>query len=123
MPSLPRLAGASVVSCVVLIAGGCASAGSASLAPGTQIVITGPIAAIDMQPWTYDGNAVVQIDSDGHGRVAVQLPARWNLCKAPPPQDVQALKAGDRVRATGTVSEPHTLVVCEHAGHGLHRAP
>ena len=112
MPSLPRLAGASVVSCVVLIAGGCASAGSASLAPGTQIGITGPIASIDMQPWTYDGNAVVQVDSDGHGRVAVQLPARWNLCKAPPPQDVQALKAGDRVRATGTVSEPHTLVVC-----------
>ena len=34
-----------------------------------------------------------------------------------------AMQAGDRVRATGTVSDPHTLVVCEHAGHGLHRAP
>ena len=72
MPSSPRLAGASVVFCIALIAGGCASTGSASLAPGTQAGITGPIAAIDTRPWTYDGNAVVQVDSDGHGRVVAE---------------------------------------------------
>ena len=109
---------------VALAAAGCASAPPTSaLTSGSQATLEGVIASIDTKPWTYDGNAIVLVDTATHGQVPVQLPARWNLCKAPPPQDVQALKAGDRVRATGTVSEPHTLVVCEHAGHGLHRAP
>ena len=118
MPSSPRLAGASVVFCIALIAGGCASTGSASLAPGTQAGITGPIAAIDTRPWTYDGNAVVQVDSDGHGRVAVQLPARWNLCKAAP-VDVQALSVGMRVQAIGTVGSEGEIVVCQEEAHRL----
>ena len=87
-----------------------------------QATVEGQVATVDTTPWTYDGSAVITLATPS-GNVDVHLPARWNLCKAPPPQDVQALKAGDRVRATGTVSEPHTLVVCEHAGHGLHRAP
>jgi hypothetical protein len=64
---------------------------------------------------------VVRI-AGANGEVEVHLPARWNLCKAPPPEDVQALKAGDRVQATGTVSEDGALVVCERAEHGLRRA-
>ena len=118
MPSSPRLAGASVVFCVALIAGGCASTGSASLAPGTQAGITGSIASIDTRPWTYDGNAVVQVDSDGHGRVAVELPARWNLCKAAP-VDVQALSVGMRVQAVGTVGGEGEIVVCKEEAHRL----
>ena len=39
---------------------------------------------------------------------SVQLPARWNLCKAQAPADVQALKPRDRVQATGTVTAPRT---------------
>ena len=108
---------------VALAAAGCASAPPTSaLTSGSQATLEGVIASIDTKPWTYDGSAVITLATPS-GNVDVHLPARWNLCKAPPPEDVQALKAGDRVRATGTVSEPHTLVVCEHAGHGLHRAP
>jgi hypothetical protein len=90
--------------------------------PGQQATVEGQVATVDTTPWTYDGSAVVTLATPT-GNVDVHLPARWNLCKAPPPDDVQALKAGDRVRVTGTVSEPHTLVVCEQAAHGLHRAP
>lgn len=90
--------------------------------PGQQATVEGQVATVDATPWTYDGSAVVTLATPT-GNVDVHLPARWNLCKAPPPDDVQALKAGDRVRVTGTVSEPHTLVVCEQAAHGLHRAP
>lgn len=89
---------------------------------GQQATVEGQVATVDTTPWTYDGSAVVTLATPT-GNVDVHLPARWNLCKAPPPDDVQALKAGDRVRVTGTVSEPHTLVVCEQPTHGLQRAP
>ena len=94
---------------------------SATLAAGQQATVDGSIVSVDTTPWAYDGSAVVRI-AGANGEVEVHLPARWNLCKAPPPEDVQALKAGDRVQATGTVSEDGALVVCERAEHGLRRA-
>ena len=93
-----------------------------ALAPGAQASIEGTVQAVDTAPWAYDGNASVVIDTTAHGRVEVQLPARWNLCKAPAPADPNMLKTGDRVRATGTVSEEGRLVVCELATHRLERA-
>jgi hypothetical protein len=95
---------------------------SATLAAGQQATVDGTIVSVDTTPWTYDGSAVVKIAST-NGQVDVHLPARWNLCKAPPPDDVQALKAGDRVQATGTVTDDGALVVCEHAEHGLRKTP
>ncbi len=95
---------------------------SATLAAGQQATVDGTIVSVDTTPWTYDGSAVVKIAST-NGQVDVHLPARWNLCKAPPPDNVQALKAGDRVQATGTVTDDGALVVCEQAEHGLRRTP
>ena len=95
---------------------------SATLAAGQQATVDGTIVSVDTTPWTYDGSAVVKIAST-NGQVDVHLPARWNLCKAPPPDDVQSLKAGDRVQATGTVTDDGALVVCEHADHGLRKTP
>ncbi len=89
---------------------------------GQQAIVEGQIATVDTTPWTYDGNAVITL-ATASGNVDVHLPARWNLCKAPPLDDVRALKAGDRVRVTGTVSEDGALVVCERAEHGLRAAP
>ncbi|MGH8085078.1 MAG: hypothetical protein ACREPV_07360 [Lysobacter sp.] len=80
--------------------------------------IEGTITAIDLQPWTYDGNATVQVDADGRGDMQVQLPARWNLCKAPP-VDVHSLAVGMRVQAVGAASGEGGLVVCEDAAHRL----
>lgn len=93
-----------------------------ALAPGAQASVEGTVQAVDTAPWAYDGNASVVIDSAAHGRVEVQLPARWNLCKAPAPADPNTLRTGDRVRAIGTVSEEGRLVVCERAAHRLERA-
>lgn len=103
-----------------LLAAGCATAPSAParLAPGSQATIQGTVAAVDLQPWTYDGNAQVQVQTDDYGSVHVQLPARWNLCKAAP-VDVESLKVGRRVRAVGTVGEEGQMVVCEQAAHQL----
>ena len=105
----------------------CATTPSATTAGGAftageQATVSGSIVSVDTTPWTYDGSAVVKIAS-ANGQVDVHLPARWNLCKAPPPDDVQSLKAGDRVQATGTVTEDGALVVCESADHVLRKLP
>ncbi len=103
---------------VALAVTGCATTPATSLVPGGQGTIEGSIASIDTQPWTYDGNAVIRIDTDAHGTVPVQLPARWNLCKAGA-VDVEALAVGMRVRAVGTVDEEGGLVVCQETTHRL----
>jgi len=78
----------------------------------------GRIASIDLQPWTYDGNAVVELDTVAHGTVVVELPARWNLCKAPP-VDTDILTVGTRVRAVGALAGERRLVVCGDKAHLL----
>lgn len=92
-----------------------------ALQPGAQATVEGTVDRVDTAPWAYDGNAIVVLAGTAHGTVTVQLPARWNLCKAPAPADPAALKAGERVRAVGTVSEEGSLVVCEQASHRLER--
>jgi len=87
---------------------------------GTQATIEGEVVSVDTTPWAFDGNAVVTVASATAGTVRVQLPARWNLCKAPAPE-VQALKPHDRVQAIGTVSAPGELVVCEQPEHRLRK--
>jgi acid phosphatase class B len=88
---------------------------------GQQATIEGDVVSVDTAPWAYDGNAVVTVSTTSAGTVRVQLPARWNLCKAQPPGDVQALKPRDRVQAIGTVTAPDTLVVCEQPQHTLRK--
>jgi len=115
-----------MLSAAALLLGACATTPiatpSATLAAGQQATVDGTIVSVDTTPWTYDGSAIVKIASE-NGQVDVHLPARWNLCKAPPPDDVPALKAGDRVQATGTVTDDGALVVCENAAHGLRKTP
>jgi len=86
--------------------------------PAAASVVEGRIVSIDTQPWTYDGNAVIRIDSVDRGSVAVALPARWNLCEAAP-VDVEALAVGMRVRAEGSADGEGGLVVCQDATHRL----
>ena len=92
-----------------------------ALVVGQQATIEGDVVSVDTAPWAYDGNAVVTVSTTSAGTVSVQLPARWNLCKAQPLDDVQGLKPHDRVQAVGTVTAPDTLVVCEQPQHTLHK--
>lgn len=88
---------------------------------GQQATIEGEVVSVDTNPWAYDGNAVVTISTTGAGTVSVQLPARWNLCKAQPPDDVQALKPRDRVQVVGTATAPNEMVVCGQPEHRLRK--
>lgn len=103
---------------IALATAACATPREAPPAADGNASVEGTVASIDTQPWTYDGNAVVEVDVAGRGRVAVQLPARWNLCEAAP-VDVQALTVGMRVQAVGAVADEGALVVCRDASHRL----
>ena len=91
-----------------------------ALVAGQEATLEGQVVAVDTAPWAYDGNAIITLSTDA-GPVAVQLPARWNLCKAPPPGDVQTLKAGERVQVVGEVTAPGEIVVCAKPQHRLSR--
>lgn len=105
--------------CVGLATASCATTTPVVAAPTDDpLRIEGTITTIDLEPWTFDGNATVQVDADGRGVVQVQLPARWNLCKAPP-VDVQSLAVGMRVQAVGAATGEGGLVVCMDATHRL----
>ncbi len=110
----------SAAALLVLSACATAPAGDA-LVVGQQATIEGDVVSVDTKPWAYDGNAVIAISTANAGTINVQLPARWNLCKAAPPDDVQALKPRDRVQAIGTVTSPGEMVVCERAEHRLRK--
>lgn len=114
-----RLAPACVALCLSLFLGACANTPGDAPRPGDQVEVTGVIASIDTQPWTYDGNAVIEVDTDTtRRRVAVQLPARWNLCVAPP-VDIDRLSVGQRVRVVGSAGQGREIVVCQDASHRL----
>ena len=115
MPQSARAAFASTLFAMLLAIAGCATK---PVAAEGEAVVEGTIASIDTAPWAYDGNAAIQIDTRDRGRVAVQLPARWNLCKAAP-VDVQALAVGMQVRAVGAPGAEGEVVVCQEATHRL----
>ena len=101
-------------------AGGCAVAPAGAFRPGQQVAFDGRVVSVDIAPWAYDGNAVIVVATDAAREVRVQLPARWNLCKAPS-VDVQALKAGDRVHVVAGADEAGSVTVCERAEHRVQR--
>ena len=108
-------------SLLVLAACTTTPSGSGALVVGQEASIEGDVLSVDTAPWAYDGNAVVTVATAASGTVKVQLPARWNLCKAQPHVGVQELKPRDRVRAVGTAAGDNSLVVCAQPQHQLRK--
>lgn len=112
--------------CLLAIAlAACSSTGPAApaLAVGTDVEFEGRLESVDTAPWAYDGNARLVVETLAHGDVAVELPARWNLCKASGIGDAGAFKAGERVGVVGSVTAPGTVTVCEQPTHRITRLP
>lgn len=97
---------------------GCATTVKDRALSGQEVTIEGKVASVNTDPWAYDGNAVVTVSTDA-GTVSVQLPARWNLCRAQPLDDIQGLRPDDRVQVVGTVTAPGEMVVCAQPQHRL----
>lgn len=110
----------------VLALAACASSGAPAAGAwraGDDVTFAGRITAIDTDPWAYDGNARIDVASDAHGPVAVELPARWNLCKAPSVEAAVRLPVGTRVQVTARAGEGRAVVVCESATHAVRALP
>ena len=121
VPTL-RLRGLTALAIVSLLAACASPREEAADAPaGAAFRTTGTVVAVDTGPWAYDGNAVVQVDTQA-GRVAVQLPARWNLCQAQA-VDVDALGVGTRVEVVGEQIAGREIVVCADPSHRLAPLP
>lgn len=116
--SVSFLAGSALA--LAALSGCSTSPAGTALVVGQQATLEGKVVKVDTTPWTYDGSAVVTL-ATAAGNVNVQLPARWNLCKAPPPDDVASLKAGDVVQAIGEVTGSNEMVVCALPEHRLRR--
>lgn len=97
---------------------GCATPHATVADRDARIDVEGVITAIDLQPWTWDGDAVVTLGTATGASVAVRLPARWNLCAASPVR-VDALAPGQAVRASGAADGAGGLVVCAGADDGI----
>jgi hypothetical protein len=111
-----------IASSLLLALAACASVQDAPVTSAGERVVEGTIVSIDTQPWTYDGNAIVVVDTGAQRQVSVELPARWNLCAAAP-VNVDALSVGMRVVAAGDAGEGDSIVVCQQSSHRLAPAP
>ena len=100
---------------------GCAATSDLPAVADGPVTIDGTVLSVDTKPWAYDGNAVVLLDTRSRGQVAVQLPARWNLCKAAP-VDVESLEVGMPVRAVGVAGPEGEVIVCSDTSHRLEPA-
>ncbi len=112
-----RMARGLAIATALLVAA-CTTPGDAVGNVAGEVRTTGVIASVDTQPWTYDGNAIVLVNTVDHGRLQVQLPARWNLCQAAP-VDVAALAVGMQVEVAGAASGEGGVVVCADPSHRL----
>lgn len=122
MPSFPLRSHVLAVLATASLLVACATPGPGDAGTSRLTVrTTGTIVSIDTAPWAYDGHAVVRLES-ADGRLAVLLPARWNLCQATP-VDVEALGPGMRVEVVGEQDPEGGVVVCADASHRLQPLP
>ena len=80
---------------------------------------SGYVTSMDLSPWAYDGNAVINISINGITR-SLEVPARLNLCPAAENiVSLDELKEGDFVQASGEYVEGsnEVLVVCNSPDH------
>lgn len=106
----------SVAALVPLLLAACAHAPSSS-GPTT---FEGQVVSVDTAPWAYDGSGTLVVDTGTKTR-RVALPARWNLCKGHGLDTAGQLKAGDRVRVTGTLGADGSVDACSEAFASIER--
>lgn len=91
------------------------------LVEGQGVVVEGRVSDIDATAMVRDGDGLISLKSDVHGAVTIHIPARERLCQAQGLALFQALRAGDRIRATGTVTGTRDVMVCVKTTHSLQK--
>ena len=91
-------------------------------APGDTVTVEGVVTSVDLEPMTYDGDAVIELATD-EGPVSVRIPARMNLCEATGLALVGEVAHGDVLVVRGKVWDRRVLTPCTEASHFLKRGP
>jgi hypothetical protein len=97
-----------------------ASPPASDASAGPDRTLAGTVAAIDLDPMSYDADGVVTVRTSGGDTVRVLLPARYNLCAATY-DDWSDLAVGDAVEARGVVTSEGAVRPCESAEHYFRR--
>ena len=85
-----------------------------------DVTVAGTVTAIDLDPWTYDGDAVLELATED-GPATVRIPARTNLCDAVGLATVGDLLVGDAVEVRGARGADGAVTPCVSAEHRLVR--
>ena len=108
-------------SLLLALVAGCAPSPSPASGTPTDVTVRGTVLSVDLNPWAYDGNAVLLVGTD-RGEARVEVPARTNLCAATGLGLVSDLQPGDAVVIVGEQVEGGATVPCTSASHALQRA-
>ena len=84
--------------------------------------LLGTVQSVDLTPMTYDGDAVITMETDAGETVLVNVPARMNLCEATGLALVGELLPGDRIEVMGERREDGSVTPCAQPEHRLARA-
>jgi hypothetical protein len=105
--------------CLALLAlAACSSPPEASGDPGS---VTGTVASVDLTPLSYDGDAVITLETDDGETARVLVAARMNLCAAAGLGLVGDLLPGDRIEVVGEATD-EGVRPCAEAEHRIVRA-
>jgi hypothetical protein len=88
--------------------------------PGAARLV-GTVRSVDRSPMAADGDARIEVETDGGRRQIVYVAARMNLCEAAGLGLITELVPGDRIRVVGEAVEGGARP-CVDAGHLLARA-
>lgn len=93
----------------------------ADVAVGESVTESGVILAIDLEPLTYDGPAIITFKTEGGFPRGIAVPARgFSLCPGfKNVVDISTLKVGDYVEVRGELDYEGTIVPCEAEDHFL----
>ncbi|MFM2357696.1 MAG: hypothetical protein RJA61_433 [Candidatus Parcubacteria bacterium] len=88
---------------------------------GESVTESGVILAIDLEPLTYDGPAMITFKTEGGISKDIAVPARgFSLCPGfKNVVDISTLKVGDYVEVRGELDYEGTVVPCEAEDHFL----
>ncbi len=95
-------------------------AGCTAPAQTESPTVSGEITSIDLEPWTYDGSARINIRADDGETAVVGIPARINLCSADL-GSVGDLEVGDRIEVRGDRAPEGIVTPCTQPDHYLRK--
>jgi len=96
-------------------------AGCTGSVQNPEPMVSGEVTAVDLDPWTYDGSARIEVRTEDGETAVLSIPARINLCEAQGLGDAGQLQVGDRVEVRGERGPDGAVTPCARPDHYLRR--